>query len=238
MSSYNRQLQGDLARLRLRPVAAAPFLGGRPCLDFANTVSGWQASPPTQGFEPLEDRLGDYTDLLAWAQRAGLLDQASVAELWREAHRRPRDAEAVVARARRLRQAIYRTGRLLSGRVKPVDTDVEALLTEVQAARQHARLRASDTGLAWTTVADPRALDRVLWPIAQSAVDYFTTRDLSRLGVCPGEECGWLFEDTSRNRSRRWCDMADCGNLDKVRRFRSRRVSRGSLRVAGDSAKR
>lgn len=208
----------------------APFSGGRLCLDFANTASGWQASRPTHGFEPLGDRLGDYADLLAWAERAELLEQASVAQLWREAHRRPHDAEAVFARARRLRQAIYRTGRLLSGQRKPVDADVEAMLTEVQAAWQHDRLSASDTGLAWTTLADPRALDRVLWPVAQSAVHYFTTGALSRLGVCPGEECGWLFEDTSRNRSRRWCDMTDCGNLDKVRRFRSRRGSRGSRR--------
>ena len=34
--------------------------------------------------------------------------------------------------------------------------------------------------------------------------------------------CGWLFLDTSRNQSRRWCSMKSCGNRAKVRRHRSR----------------
>jgi predicted RNA-binding Zn ribbon-like protein len=28
--------------------------------------------------------------------------------------------------------------------------------------------------------------------------------------------------DHSRNRSRRWCDMQDCGNWNKVRRYYAR----------------
>jgi predicted RNA-binding Zn ribbon-like protein len=47
-----------------------------------------------------------------------------------------------------------------------------------------------------------------------------------RVRQCGGENCGWLFLDTSRNRSRQWCDMRDCGNLAKVRRFRQRRQER------------
>ncbi|MGA2590961.1 MAG: CGNR zinc finger domain-containing protein [Bryobacteraceae bacterium] len=35
--------------------------------------------------------------------------------------------------------------------------------------------------------------------------------------------CGWMFLDTTRNRSRQWCDMRDCGNRAKVRRFREKR---------------
>ncbi len=213
----------DLPR---RPVAAASLVGGRLCLDLANTVAGWRGSRPPRDFEPLEDRLLDYADLLAWAQRSGLLDQASVGALWRFARRGARDAAAVVARARGLRHAVYRTARRLIDRRTPVDADVEVILAEFRNARRHERLQASETGLSWTTMADPRALDRVLWPVAQSAVEFFTTGNLTRLRVCPGEECGWVFEDTSRNRSRRWCEMADCGNLAKVRRFRSRSRSR------------
>jgi predicted RNA-binding Zn ribbon-like protein len=62
----------------------------------------------------------------------------------------------------------------------------------------------------------------MLWLIADSAAEMLTTSDLSRLKQCPGDDCGWLFEDTSKNRRRQWCDMQDCGNLAKVRRFRSR----------------
>jgi len=38
---------------------------------------------------------------------------------------------------------------------------------------------------------------------------------------CPGEDCGYLFRDTSRGR-RRWCSMKTCGNRAKVQRFRDR----------------
>jgi predicted RNA-binding Zn ribbon-like protein len=62
-----------------------------------------------------------------------------------------------------------------------------------------------------------------LWPVARSAAELLTSGDLARVGQCPGEECGWLFLDTSRAGRRQWCDMADCGNLAKVRRFRDQR---------------
>jgi predicted RNA-binding Zn ribbon-like protein len=35
-----------------------------------------------------------------------------------------------------------------------------------------------------------------------------------------------MFLDTSRNRSRHWCDMKDCGNRAKVSRFRQRQQQR------------
>ena len=39
---------------------------------------------------------------------------------------------------------------------------------------------------------------------------------------CDGDTCGWLFLDTTRNHSRRWCDMRGCGNRAKVRRHRQK----------------
>src|SRR5438309_43500 len=53
-------------------------------------------------------------------------------------------------------------------------------------------------------------------------LELLTKGDLTRLRQCQGDDCGWIFEDASRNRGRRWCDMRDCGNIAKVRRFRTR----------------
>ncbi|TXL61433.1 CGNR zinc finger domain-containing protein [Aeromicrobium terrae] len=44
----------------------------------------------------------------------------------------------------------------------------------------------------------------------------------ARLKACPGPDCAWVFHDTTRNRSRRWCDMAACGNRAKAAAFRAR----------------
>src|SRR5438128_575343 len=45
--------------------------------------------------------------------------------------------------------------------------------------------------------------------------------EAQRLRPCADTSCAWLFMDTTRNRTRRWCDMKSCGNRDKVRRFRA-----------------
>ena len=63
----------------------------------------------------------------------------------------------------------------------------------------------------------------MLWPVARSAADLLTSDDLGRVRECAGERCNWLFIDRSKNHSRRWCDMQDCGNVAKVRRYRSRK---------------
>ena len=41
--------------------------------------------------------------------------------------------------------------------------------------------------------------------------------------ACQADDCHWAFYDSSRNRSGRWCDMAVCGNREKVRAYRSKR---------------
>src|SRR5579884_4084596 len=50
----------------------------------------------------------------------------------------------------------------------------------------------------------------------------------SRLKACPGEHCGWVFYDHSRNNSGRWCSMAACGGRTKARSHYRRRRMRGA----------
>jgi predicted RNA-binding Zn ribbon-like protein len=59
--------------------------------------------------------------------------------------------------------------------------------------------------------------DRILAAIAAAMADGSWTR----LKACRSDTCQFAFIDTSRNRSRQWCDMAVCGNREKARRFRS-----------------
>lgn len=44
----------------------------------------------------------------------------------------------------------------------------------------------------------------------------------ARIKTCAAPDCGWKFVDQSKNQSRRWCDMAVCGNLAKARQYRAR----------------
>ncbi len=104
----------------------------------------------------------------------------------------------------------------------------------------HSTLDASDVRLinAWATrpTAIPQ-LDvvtrRVLWQtpqpveaalarLTQDAVELFGGPDTQLLGACEGTRCGMLFINGSRGKRRRWCSMAECGNLSKVHGYRQR----------------
>ena len=59
---------------------------------------------------------------------------------------------------------------------------------------------------------------------AHSALSLAASEDRRRLKICGN--CGWLFIDRSKNRSRAWCDMSVCGNRAKARRhYRKRKES-------------
>lgn len=75
----------------------------------------------------------------------------------------------------------------------------------------------------------------MLWPVARSAADLLVSPDLARVRKCAGPTCDWPFVDMSRNRSRRWCDMRECGNRAKARRYSVRHRS-GRAGTAGEDA--
>ncbi|WHO79299.1 CGNR zinc finger domain-containing protein [Rhizobium leguminosarum] len=56
---------------------------------------------------------------------------------------------------------------------------------------------------------------------AHSALRLIAMPDPQRMKICGN--CGWLFIDRSKNRSRAWCDMAVCGNRAKANRHYRRK---------------
>ncbi|HET8645661.1 MAG TPA: ABATE domain-containing protein [Vicinamibacteria bacterium] len=207
------------------------LVGMRPCLDFVNTVGGRvpSAGPGTDhdfADQVTRDDLPDYDSLLRWSGFASLLDASGRQRLRERARRSPAAAGKVLARALRMREALYRIGKALVERWPPPAGDLAVLDLEVREARRHQRLVARGGRVEPEWAADPARLDRMLWPLALSAADLYGSGDVSRLKQCRGARCGWLFLDTTRNHSRQWCEMSDCGNLDKVRRFRQRQRKR------------
>ena len=151
-----------------------------------------------------------------------LADASSVRAWWRElgapASTRPGRSAAPdsVALLRTLRGLI----RGLALRNNGIESDLSRFDLEPLALRLDLRggptLRADipgdltrDIGAA-TVTALLRAMARPGWP---------------RFKACRGDDCRWVFVDGSRNTSRRWCDMANCGNRAKVSTFRQRHRS-------------
>lgn len=211
------------------------LIGGRLCLDFVNTVDGRKndsARRKSQSVNSLVfgDKLGDYSDLVAWSQHSGIVTATEAGRLIQESKRKAAEASAVFDRAIELREALHRIFKAtVTGRM-PQSVDLETVNDELLKARNHERLISTEKGFKWDWIGREASLDRMLWSIAHSGAEFLTKGDLSRLRECGGKECGWLFEDTSRNRSRQWCHMQDCGNLAKVRRFRTRLRSSSTIK--------
>lgn len=197
------------------------LLAGTRCLDFANTVE--PRVPLRHGMQPRE-YLTTYADLLAWAIHAEILTAAGSAQLAQLAAANPDAATATLHEAIGLREAIYRVFLAVAQGRPPDRTDLDRLASAYARALTHTTLIARGAQFELSWVDDPDALDRPLWPLAHSAVELLTRGDVARVKECPTttDGCGWLFYDTSKNRSRRWCSMRDCGTDAKERRRAAR----------------
>jgi len=142
--------------------------------------------------------------------------------LARRAEQDPRRAAAVYELGIALREAIWGVFSAIASGEAPRDADLALIGDAAAAGRARERLVYDRSGVGWSLPADGDALERPLWEIASSAADVLTSAELDRVKECASDTCEWVFLDRSRNRSRRWCDMSDCGNRAKARRFQAK----------------
>lgn len=191
------------------------LVGGRLCLDFVNTVDSHLKSVP-------KEYLKCYSDLVVWSVRLHALNQERGDYLIQVAAQRPVEANAIIEHAKSLRSALYRIFSALIHRHKPLDNDLDIVNGALVAAPYRSRILASANGFVWGYADESQALDQPLWQVLWSAVDLLTSAECQLVCQCAGEGCSWLFLDTSRTHSRRWCSMADCGNRFKAQRHYAR----------------
>jgi predicted RNA-binding Zn ribbon-like protein len=177
-----------------------PVVAGHLALDFANTVD-----------DPLgparHDHLATYEDLVRWSVRVGVLADGQASA----------PSRAALQRAHALRDTVNDVFVAAATGAKVGWDDLRPYVVDAVA---HATL--SETyALTWPDAAEPHAM---LWPVAHAAVELLTSPDVHRVKQCAG--CPWLFLDRSRNGSRRWCAMNDCGTHEKIRKYVARRAAR------------
>lgn len=189
-------------------------------LNFANTVGDHKLEAPNE-------HIDSYRALVAWCQQVGILSKQTSEDLIQEGSRRENEASRVLKRAITLREAIYRIFSAISADKETNPGDLAILNKFLSAAMARSRLIHSGKGYKWDWEPEKGALDQMLWPIARSAADLLTSEELTLVRECANDSCGWLFVDTSRNHSRRWCSMNDCGNRLKARRHYARMKKAG-----------
>ena len=125
-------------------------------------------------------------------------------------------------RAVELREALRVLLRAHGGEAA-ADPDAVATVNRI-AASAPVSLGLDGSGGARAT-ATRRGVDAALAAVLAAVHDALRDGSWERLKVCADDDCGWVFYDRSRNRSGRWCSMAECGCRDKVRAFRARRAA-------------
>jgi predicted RNA-binding Zn ribbon-like protein len=135
-----------------------------------------------------------------------------------EATLHPANAKVILERAINIREALYRIFSSTANHRPPNAADINTLNAELSTTTAHMCLRPTGITGPWKCIFEDKKLDRMLWLIVHSATELLTSDKLDRVCECQGENCGWLFLDMSRNRSRKWCDMKDCGNRTKAQR--------------------
>lgn len=191
-------------------VETLTLVGGHAVLDLVNSVERGVPAPGSAA----RDFLGTDEDLVRWAERTGVA-AAPVAP-----------ARGELARVRELREGVHVIALARLG-LRSWD-DAGPALELVGRMRGEAagrsRLRVDGDGTLRTEVGSD-AGNLIGDRLADAAVELLTGSDGARIRRCPVEQggCGWLFVDRSKNRSRTWCRMADCGNVVKARRLTERR---------------
>lgn len=204
-------------------MTALNIVGGHVALDLVNTVE-----PRVPGGTDHHDHLRTPEDLLRWARQVELVDAAeadAVRAAWTTS---PGAGAHALHAALDIREATYEV--LLAALSSPVQVatpsglEVLSLRWSAAAARTSLTLSVRHTGLVALDVGTTPAL-LVADRLAHAAVELLRTVDARQLKVCPPAEggCGWIFLDRSRNGSRRWCAMQDCGAHAKARRLTVRR---------------
>ncbi len=186
------------------------LVAGGLALDFANTASG-------RGGERHLDHLHDGADVITWAQHAGLLEEEAAARLKDKITTGDTLFASFLADAVSLREAVHRIAAAVAKRQTPDPGDLSFLSARCATALSKATLEMGAEGARWRWPSDEPIPETVLGPIALSAVGLLRESDPRRIKQCPGERCGWVFFDMTKNGSRRWCEMKVCGNRAKAK---------------------
>jgi predicted RNA-binding Zn ribbon-like protein len=198
-----------------RKAAGTPFelIAGNVALDLVNTLDfRFRASGP-------DELLGNYGDLLRFLEQAGLLNAGEAKRL----RRTPGDAQRlrVLEQAKELREAV---ASVAYASLEEMDVSGKALATLERCFAQAFAARAltlKKGRLEWIwPKSEPLAAP--LWLLAAEAEEFLLSGQVTLLRSCASDACRWLFLDTSKNHTRKWCDMKICGNRMKARRFQAR----------------
>lgn len=187
--------------------------GGHPALDLVNTLD-WR-------FRELgpEEFLQDFGDVVRFTEQTGLMNAADARKLLRNVPESK--AARVVNGVRELREAAAAALYAAVDGKRPSVAALKRLEDCFAEAGKQQELRWDGEQLTWILPQASSLPELPLWLLSLSTEEFMTSEQMRLLRECGNAECRWLFVDTSKNHTRRWCNMKICGNRMKARRFKA-----------------
>lgn len=121
---------------------------------------------------------------------------------------------------RRLRSLLERCVQSIVRREPVSKSDIEEL-NRYLSQKVRPKLKEHDGSFRLELVSPNSGVHAWLFAIAASFAEFLVEADPTRLKMCGNPDCLWVFYDSTRSRTRRWCAVG-CGDLIKVREFRER----------------
>jgi predicted RNA-binding Zn ribbon-like protein len=199
--------------------AVLPLVGGALAFDLTNTSSG-------RGGPRWLEHLQTADNVVDWARHAKILTGRDSKRLHQLIAADRRLGGRLLDGMRELRELIHAIGVDLAAtsraRARPMEELVRIHAECLARARLAPTGSTSTSTFAWVWDPVRSPVEAILGPVVLSALSVLTGADLSRIKRCPGDHCGWLFFDATKNKRRRWCEMEVCGNRAKQKRRRLR----------------
>jgi predicted RNA-binding Zn ribbon-like protein len=189
------------------------LIAAHPVLDLVNTLD-WRFRDGNS-----EELLDSHRNLLRFLEQSGLLTPGHAGRMARGV--REQEAARVLEAVKELREAAAEVLYAMLDRRKPTAASIKTLEACFKAASKHQNLSWSDSSLIWDWPRATASPELPLWILSLSASSLLTSNEIEKVRACDNPECRWLFLDTSKNHTRRWCDMKICGNRMKARRFKA-----------------
>ncbi|MFN2602454.1 MAG: CGNR zinc finger domain-containing protein [Gemmatimonadaceae bacterium] len=195
---------------------AFDFIGGHLVLDFNNTAA-WPRG------RPANNRIAVPGALILWAAEAKLISYTESIKLRRRLRTKYESARHELTEAHRFREVLHEI-LIAAERKRQPPSDVLAEFNQhLRKAGKAMNPEWRDGHLEWIP-ASAKNLPSIVERIAWRAGEFFASADFDRLRCCANPKCGWFFIDRSRNNSRRWCKMRECGDRAKSKRYYEKRT--------------
>jgi predicted RNA-binding Zn ribbon-like protein len=191
-----------------RSLETLEIIGGALCLDFVNTINSRQ--------DPEHEYLTSYAELVHWGAKIGILSAEQNQRLQKQARQDEKVAERVLKKAIDHRELFFRLFVKLAQGSEPNKGDMNDFIKLYGDAMASSQLVREEDRFSPRWKLD-QTLEALLSPIIYSAGEILFSKEVTQVKECPS--CGWLFLDTSKNQTRRWCSMNTCGARDKMRRY-------------------